>query len=382
MLPSSRSLRAVAWILTLILLLPACVVSSSATTTPGATSIPNEATPSAPPITPTPKPNKGGTLVVALPTEPDILNFTLTDDASTLDALSALDSRMIRITANGQLDPQLLTEVPTSANGGISQDGLTWVLHFRPSMNWSDDHALDGRDLLFTWKTITNPSYPAVSRAGWDDISSIALSSDYLTATLSLSRPSGQLIDTILAGGSESASGFLLPEHLFEDMPAAEIARSSYGDTGHISSGPFTIVKWSQGDELVMQRNDRFFGDNALLDRIVLRFDADTRNVMTNLSTGELDLGVDLSEASVVDLRQIPNINAEITPEAGSVEMIYLNLNDPNDLAQANPLLSDSDVRQALMLGFNRQKIVEEFLLGQSSIAITPLDNTQWVDPT
>lgn len=381
MLPSSRSLRTALLIFTLLLLIPACVVSSSTSTPmPSATSIPNPSSPTSIPLTPTAKPDKGGTLVAALPAEPDTLNFTLSDQPSTLDALSVLDSRMIRVRSDGTLDPQLLTQVPTKENGGISANALTWVLHFRPDVEWSDEEVLDGRDFRFTWKTITNPSYPALSRAGWEDISSIALSADYLTATLTLTRPSGTLLETILAGGGGSTAGFLLPEHLFTEVPVAEIARSSYGDTGHVGSGPFKIAKWSEGDQIVAERNDHFFGPQARLDRIVLRFQSDTRTVMTNLSTGELDLGVDLSETSVVDLHQIQNINAEITPKAGDVEMISLNLDDPSNLAMPHPVLSDLAVRQALIYGFNRQRIVDDILLGQSSVAITPLDYTQWSD--
>ena len=381
MLPSSRSLRAALLIFTLILLIPACVISSTTSTpTSNATSIPIPASPTAIPLTPTPKPDKGGTLVAALPAEPDTLNFTLSDQSATIDALSVLDSRMIRIRPDGKLDPQLLTAVPTRENGGISVDGLTWVLHFRPDVEWSDGQPLDGRDFRFTWKTITNPSYPALSRVGWEDISSIALSADYLTATITLARPSGTLLETILAGGGGSTAGFLLPTHLFAQEAVAEIARSSYGDTGHVGSGPFKIAKWSQGDQIVAERNDHFFGPQARLDRIVLRFQSDTRTVMTNLSTGELDLGVDLSEASVVDLHQIQNINAEITPKAGAIEMITLNLNDPSDLSRPHPVLSDLAVRQALIYGFNRRRIVDDILFGQSSVAITPLDYTQWSD--
>ncbi|HEX7103954.1 MAG TPA: peptide ABC transporter substrate-binding protein [Nitrolancea sp.] len=381
MLPSSRSLRAALLIFTLLLLIPACVVSSSTSTPmPSATSIPNPASPTSIPLTPTPKPDKGGTLVAALPAEPDTLNFTLSDLPSTLDALSVLDSRMIRVRPDGTLEPQLLTDVPTKENGGISVDGRTWVLHFRKGVEWSDEQALDGRDFRFTWKTITNPSYPALSRAGWEDISSVALSADYLTATVTLSRPSGTLLESILAGGGGSTAGFLLPEHLFTEVPVAEIARSSYGDTGHVGSGPFKIAKWSEGDQIVAERNDHFFGPQARLDRIILRFQSDTRTVMTNLSTGELDLGVDLSETSVVDLRQIQNINAEITPKAGDVEMISLNLDDPSDLTQPHPVLSELTVRQALIYGFDRQRIVDDMLLGQSSVAITPLDYTRWSD--
>jgi peptide/nickel transport system substrate-binding protein len=374
--PSRRSLRSAAWLIGLLLLLPGCMVSKSA---PTATASPASATPGTAP--PTAKPEKGGTLVVAMPLEPDILNFTLSNSTATLDTLSALDARMIRIRDDGTYEPQLLTDVPTLDNNGVSSDGLTWILHFRPKLEWSDSKPLDARDFFFTWKTITNSSYPAISRDGWNDIASIALSPDNLTATLSLNQPSGEILDTILAGGSESPAGFLLPQHIFEDVPVGEIARSDYGDTGHVGSGPFEIAKWSQGDQLTMQRNDHYFGDSARLDKIVLRFVPDSREVMSSLSTGELDLAVDLPETSVVDLRQIPSVNQKVTPKAGAVETLAINLNDPENLTRPNPVLSDLGVRRAMMLGFNRQKIVDEFLNGQTSVAITPLDYTPWSAP-
>lgn len=370
---SRRWARAAVWLLGLVLLVPGCVIRSS---TPATTVSPSAATPGE--VTPTVKPEKGGTLVVAMPTEPDILNFTLSDSTATLDALSALDARMIRIRDDGTYEPQLLTEVPTLQNNGISADGLTWLLHFRPKLEWSDGKPLDARDFYFTWKTVTNSSYPAISRSGWDDIASVALSSDNLTATLTLKQTSGDLLDTVLAGGSESNAGFLLPEHVFDGVPVTEIARSHYGDTDHVGSGPFTLAKWSQGDELVMERNDHYFGSSARLDKIVLRFVSDSREVMSSLSTGEVDVAVDLPETSVVDLRQIPNVTEEITPKAGAVEMLAVNLNDPQNLSQPNSMLSDLAVRRAMILGFNRQKVVDDLLNGQTSVAITPLDYTRW----
>ena len=316
-----------------------------------------------------------------MPAEPDVLNFTLSDNPATLDALSALDTRMIRVRDDGSYEPQLLTDVPTLENNGISADGITWIIHFRPKLEWSDGKPLDARDFFFTWKTVTNRAYPAIDRSGWSDIASIAMSPDYLTATISVTKPTGDLTDAILAGGSESTAGFLLPEHIFEDVPVAEIARSDYGDAGHVGSGPFVISKWSQGDQLMMERNDHYFGDAARLDKIVLRFVADSREVMTSLSTGELDLAVDLPETSVVDLRQIPSVTEVVAPKAGGVETIAINLNDPENLTKPNPILSDLGVRRAIMLGFNRQTIVDDALNGQTSLAITPLDYTGWVVP-
>ncbi len=373
---SRRSARAAALILGLVLLIPACVVHSSA---PTPTSSPSAATPGT--AAPTVKPQKGGTLVVAMPAEPDVLNFTLSDSPATLDTLSALDTRMIRIRDDGTYEPELLTDVPTLDNNGISADGLTWVLHFRSNLEWSDGKSLDARDFFFTWKTVTNPAYPALDREGWTNIASIAMSPDYLTATITLVHPTGDLTDTILAGGSESTAGFLLPQHIFDEVPVAEIARSDYGDSGHIGSGPFVISKWSQGDQLTMERNDHYYGDAARLDKIVVRFVSDSREVMTSLSTGELDLAVDLPETSVIDLRQIPSVTEVVAPKAGGVELLAINLDDPENLTKPNPLLSELGVRRAMTLGFNRQKIVDQFLNGQTSIAITPLDYTGWTVP-
>ena len=69
---SRRSVLTAAWLLGLILLLPGCVIRSSAPT-----ASPSAATPGD--VTPTVKPEKGGTLVVSMPLEPDVLNFTLSD---------------------------------------------------------------------------------------------------------------------------------------------------------------------------------------------------------------------------------------------------------------------------------------------------------------
>ncbi len=367
---------AVVLFLGLLSLLPGCAIrSSNPTATPGP-SPETDATPIA-----TVKPEKGGTLVVAVPSEPDVLNFTLTNNPVTLDTLSALDARMIRITADGTYDPQLLTDVPTLENNGVSADGLLWVLHFRPDLTWSDGKPLDARDFQFTWKTITNSRYPAVSREGWNNISSIALSPDYLTATVSLNSPSGDLLDTILAGGSESRAGFLLPMHVFEDVPLTEIARSSYGDAAHVGSGPFMLAKWSQNHQLSMERNDHYFGQSARLDKIVLQFISDPQEIMSSMSTGEIDLGIDLPEASVVDIRQIQNLTLEVTPMAGAVEMLAVNLDDPEHLTQPSPVLADLGVRRAMILGFNRQKVIDDLLSGQTSVAISPLDYTGWVPP-
>ncbi len=66
------------------------------------------------------------------------------------------------------------------------------------------------------------------------------------------------------------------------------------------------MVKWTPGEEIILERNDQFAGEPSLLDRIVVRFIPDAIDRILSLSTGEVDLAMDLPEGALIDARQLP----------------------------------------------------------------------------
>lgn len=200
-------------------------------------------------------PTQGGTLVIGVLEEPDMLNFSLAHRRVSMWVLGCLTARLIRVRHDTSLDPQILAELPTRENGGVSPDGRTYTLRFRAGLRWSDGDPLDGRDLLFTWRLLTDPAYPTTSRAGSELLQSIELSNDSLTATIRLERPAASFVETVLVGIGERPSGFLLPAHALEGLTSPEIVDSDYGALGHLSSGPFVVVDWQPGEHLVLERN-------------------------------------------------------------------------------------------------------------------------------
>ena len=74
------------------------------------------------PATPT------GRIVVGLSQEPTVFNPLMphieTDDGVAFSVFDAL----FRIGVDGVIVPNLATEVPSQANGGISEDGLSWLI--------------------------------------------------------------------------------------------------------------------------------------------------------------------------------------------------------------------------------------------------------------
>ncbi|HET7037983.1 MAG TPA: peptide ABC transporter substrate-binding protein [Thermomicrobiaceae bacterium] len=377
---SSRWSRRAAVILLLsllVLVLSACRRSITQTT-PSASPAPiGTATPGAEAATI--KPQKGGSLVAAIPEQPDSLNFSLAYQVTAFWVLSALDARMIRFRQDGTYDPQLLAEVPSTENGGVSDDGRTWTLHFRPKLSWSDGEPLDARDFKFTWATMTDRAYPAVDRSGWSSIAGIRLSGDDLTAVLSLRQPNAGLLDQILAGRSDDRRGFLLPAHILDSVPPSQIPDSGYGAAGHVGSGPFKLAKWTPGEQVVVERNDHFFGTPALLDRIVYRIVPDSRVRLGSLDSGEIDLAPGLPETSLNVLNQLSGVQVSLLPMSGAVDLLAFNLDDPTNLGSVNPVLSDPVVRQSVELAFNRQRAAAE-ISPNAPVVETPLAYTRWAD--
>ncbi len=56
-----------------------------------------------------------------------------------------------------ELVPDLATQVPTQANGGISADGKTITYHLRSNVVWHDGAPFTAKDVVFTWHAILNP---------------------------------------------------------------------------------------------------------------------------------------------------------------------------------------------------------------------------------
>ncbi|MCA9863043.1 MAG: hypothetical protein KC432_08485, partial [Thermomicrobiales bacterium] len=69
--------------------------------------------------------NPGGAVVVGVYQEPNSLNFLLTGGPISFASmqLSPLFEPMIRYNADFEMEPRLLTEIPSAENGGISEDG-------------------------------------------------------------------------------------------------------------------------------------------------------------------------------------------------------------------------------------------------------------------
>lgn len=310
-----------------------------------------------------PSGNFKGTVVVGEWQEPKGLIIPIFYEAHTSALVETMYYSPVSLDENDQLVPEMLQEVPTTKNGGISADGKTITLKFKDIFKWHDGQPVTSEDFKFTWQFIMNPDTKAQTTAGWNKIDSVD-TPDKLTAVIHMKDPYAPFVPTTL-------NFPVLPKHALEgvsDPGSSEFARKPIGN------GPFMFKEWVPGDHLTVVANPDA-PIPAKLESIIFKFVPDINTLVALLRTGDVDLGYEFPETQIPDLEQIEGINVVQIPGV-AIERYYFNLRDPKDLTKPNPLFADINVRKAIMMGMDRFTAVDKILKGFGKVAVTELDNT------
>jgi peptide/nickel transport system substrate-binding protein len=325
--------------------------------------------PAARAIAAAPVPKRGGTVVVGVYQEANSLNWILTGGANSFATmtLTPMFDPMLRVNQRFQPEPALLAEIPTAGNGGISKDGLTYTLRMRPGLKWDDGAPCTIRDWAFTWKWIMTPKNGAVITAGWDKIADVQVKDD-VTAVVRLKQQYIPFVAETLAGWQ------LLPEHVQGKTTSQDFGRKPVGN------GPFKFAEWASGDHITLDRNPLYWRpQKAYLDRMIFKVLPDRNTVIAQAKTGDIDLGIDYTEAQIPEMSKVPNVSLIIT-HPPVYERYHFTMVTRDDITKPHPILGDIRVRRALVLATDRQTVINTVLYGKTKIAKNELDNTSYED--
>jgi len=175
----------------------------------------------------------------------------------------------------------LLTEAPTSANGGITGEGkaFTVTYHLNPAAKWDDGTPITAADVQFTLQAYLK-SKGSLSTVGYDKVSSIDAPNPQ-TAVVHFTQSYPDWPDVM--GGF---SGVVLEKAKFPNGPdTGKTMSTSIGFSG----GPWKLVSFSK-DKEVLVRNDAYW-DAArvpLLDQVTFVPLTETTKEVQALKTGQV----------------------------------------------------------------------------------------------
>ncbi len=278
----------------------------------------------------------------------------------------------------------LCVDLPTLENGKArpvelegGKRGVAIAFTLKPDLFWGDGKPVTSRDVAFTVEVGKHPQSGAVAAEAFRRILRVEIA-DERTFTLVVDRLSYDYNDTGL---------WLLPEHVerpvFEANPAEYRTRTRYdADTTSLAlyNGPFRIAQTTPGASIVLERNPAWRGQQPAFRKITVKVIENTAALEANLLSGSIDyamgeLGLSLEQALAFEKRHAAKYDFVYKP--GLIhEHIDVNLD--------NPLLQDRRVRQALLLGIDRNAISTRLFEGKQAVAhsgVNPLD-PMYVEPT
>lgn len=133
-----------------------------------------------------------------------------------------------------------------------------------------------------------------------------------------------------------------------------------------IGTGPYMLDEWQRGDSLTLQRFDGYWGEPAKTPTLVFRWNSEGAARLVELQAGTVD-GID--NPTPDDYPTIREDSNLVLYDRPSINIFYVGFN--NTFEPVN----DVRVRQAIAMGIDRQRIVDNFYPAGSIVA------TQFLPP-
>ena len=285
-----------------------------------------------------------GTLRIADIEEPDTLNPYISTVITSIDLSLLWGSYFFNVDNHGNYVPEVATEVPTLANGGISKDGLTLTYHLRKGISWQDGVPLTAKDVIFTWHAIMNKKSNVQVVTGYDKIASIDAPDPY-TVVVHMKERFSPIIAYFM--GIEGG-GPILPEHILAKYP--DMNKVPF-DTKPVGAGPFIVTDWVHGDHVTLTANPHYWRGAPKLHQIIYKWIADNTTIMTQLKTGETDAWFRADPGLYPQLKDMPGHTVLVTPYS-----IFGHIDFYND----DPILKDVRVRRAIGFAIDRERLIHD----------------------
>ncbi len=246
----------------------------------------------------------------------------------------------------------------------FSPDLRSLTFHLDPNRTWDDGTPVTADDVYWTWQAQTS------ALVAWPD--------SYLKEnieTVEILDP--QTIRFSFTNSSRSQffevnEGFILPKHRWSQLPFERWKdESGFFLDNLATAGPFHFEKWTPQGEIVLTRSE--VGPKRSVERVVFRIIPHQATQVAELLAGSVDM---ISSAPIAFADRI-----EASPDH---ELLSYDAAQYNFLVwnNRNTLFEKADIRRALTLAIDRERLVKSIYGDRALVGISPIPRNMWAfDP-
>lgn len=271
----------------------------------------------------TEKVKDGGTVRVAMATEPDNLDPYLSAATDTNSMMDNVFDGLFEAGENGELVPAIAESFQ------VSEDGLTYTFKLKQGVTFHDGSALTSEDVYYSYAKLAGLNGQEPLSSKFSGIASIETPDDY----------------TVIVKLKERDAAFLAAN-------IAAIVPKDYEKQSEqpVGAGPFKFTEYQPGQQLVLEKNENFYDKEHTpkLARIEFKIMPDTNASVLALQSGDIDM--------------IPGVSAQGVLQLGDG---YTIVSGPQNMVQLMALnnsvkpLGDVKVRQAINYAIDKDVIIQ-----------------------
>ena len=297
-------------------------------------------------------PVRGGVIREGVIGAPRFINPLLALSDTDRDLSTLIYAGLTRPAADGTLIPDIAERYT------ISDDGTEYNFVLRDDARFHDGVPLTADDVVFTVELAQDSAIKSPRRADWDGVRVEKVNDREVRFILN--RPYAPFLENTTMG--------ILPRHIWLNVSPQEFAFSNF-NTQPIGSGPFKLKKIKYNSSGIPEYYDlRAFKSYTLgrpfIDKFLVHFFANEDDLVRAYSSGTI---TSLSAISSNALQDTLSDRSQLLQEAfPRIFAVFFNQN-------RNHVFADKDVRLALEMLLDKQKIVDEVLNGYGTIIDSPI---------
>ncbi len=291
-----------------------------------------------------------------------------------LENLEIADHLFLRL---ANLGPELITSgdrsfIPQLAKSWTRRDSVTLAFDLDERAKWQDGVPVTSRDVVFTFERARDPAIaPRLARL-LRRVVSVTAEGDRRVVFRFSNPYAEQFYDAVWHVAP-------LPAHLLARIPPAELRRSPFV-SNPVGDGPYRWVRSVPGQFIELAANERFFLGRPAITRVVVRTATDP-DARMNLV---LSHDADATDNILPPLSNLQRMGADrkirlIPVPSPTIGFLLFNQRDPADTSRPHPILSDRDVRRAIILSLDRALLVRAVYGSYADVPYGPASAILWI---
>jgi len=294
-----------------------------------------------------PKPND--TLIYAQGAEPRGLDPALVDDGESAKVMSNIYEGLLKYNKDStKVEPSL------AKSWVVSPDGLSYTFSLQQGVKFQDGTDFNADAVKFNIDRQLPPKVTAdmpYASFVYGSVKNVEVV-DKNTVKVNLTAPSTPLLSNLaMIMGAPVVS------------PKALADNKNNVNQAPVGTGPYKFVKWEKDQNIVLIRNDEYWGTKALTKNVIFKFIKDNSARVVALNNGEADI-IDGIDATVV--KQVTDAGNKIFQSPG------MNINYMAYNTSRKPF-NDPKLRTAISQAVNVPELVKSLYQGYSETATSVL---------